>query len=184
MQGLRLRWCDKHQQAEGRKARHSSIALPGWFGSHRDVHEFISTLSKQERDALAAPDFPADIGRELALLDLSDDDRAIVWRRNTLVGVFGPGKFVVWKWPRDVRVESFNVSSSLLRPFDRVRLLAISDAAALAAWVRAEGFGGALLAVRAVDPGRMVDQSRDPLSRLAPLSRPAHRQAKAGSGAR
>lgn len=55
----------------------------------------------------------------LVVVDLSDHQRALVWKDNRLANILGPGRFAFWKEPYDVKVEVFDVNEF---KFDHPRL--------------------------------------------------------------
>jgi regulator of protease activity HflC (stomatin/prohibitin superfamily) len=58
----------------------------------------------------------------LIVVDLTDDERALVWRNGRLLHVLGPGRHAYWKIPHAVTVETFDVKSFRL---DHPKLAAI-----------------------------------------------------------
>ena len=58
----------------------------------------------------------------LLIVDLAEDQRALVWRDDRLFDVVGPGRHAYWKQPFALRVETFRESD--LR-FEHPRLNAV-----------------------------------------------------------
>ncbi len=64
----------------------------------------------------------AEVRDALRVVDLKDDERALLWKDGRLAYVLGPGRHAFWRTPHRLEVEVFNVSDF---KFDHVRLEAI-----------------------------------------------------------
>lgn len=98
--------------------------LPGlWLGmdrlqivgvdATRFVHPDLATLVRQP-----------ELRERLVVLDLAEDQRALVWRDGRILDLVGPGLFAYWREPHTVRVETFSVAD--LR-FQHAQLDAVLD---------------------------------------------------------
>ena len=50
-----------------------------------------------------------DVAAQLVIVDLKDDQRALVWKDGRLGWILGPGRHAFWKAPAKLDVETFNV---------------------------------------------------------------------------
>ncbi len=64
----------------------------------------------------------AEVRDALRVVDLKDDERALLWKDGRLAYILGPGRHAFWRTPHRLEVEVFNVSDF---KFDHVRLEAI-----------------------------------------------------------
>ncbi len=64
----------------------------------------------------------AEVRDALRVVDLKDDERALLWKDGRLAYVLGPGRHAFWRTPHRLEVEVFNVNDFR---FDHVRLEAI-----------------------------------------------------------
>lgn len=64
----------------------------------------------------------------LTVVDLAEDQRAIVWRNDRLYDFVAAGRFAYWNAPYTLKVETFSVSESEFRHDQRDAILAMSAA--------------------------------------------------------
>jgi len=69
---------------------------------------------------------------ELLILDLEEDQRAIVWRRGRMHGLYGPGRHAFWRGrngsdTNQVRAEVFSTAQVMFRHPQKAALLAHAD---------------------------------------------------------
>ncbi len=78
----------------------------------RDRVEIMDTLHTRFEHPLAdvLVTQPA-LQRELTVVDLSDHERAIVWKDDRIACVLGPGRHAFWKTPYALTVERFDVDA-------------------------------------------------------------------------
>ncbi len=77
---------------------------------NRDTVEVVSTLSTRfEHPLLDALLAHAALRDALKVVDLTDADRALVWRDGRLLNVLGPGRHAFWRAPYTLDVELFNL---------------------------------------------------------------------------
>ena len=48
---------------------------------------------------------------ELVVVDLADAQRALGWKDERMLGIFGPGRYAFWREPAAIRVEVYDVQS-------------------------------------------------------------------------
>lgn len=77
----------------------------------RDRVEIVNTLDTKFEHALldlmAAEDAVRD---ELMMLDLNDNERALVWKNDRLAYIVGPGRHAFWRSPYELNVESYDIN--------------------------------------------------------------------------
>jgi regulator of protease activity HflC (stomatin/prohibitin superfamily) len=129
-----------------------------WLGIDR--LEIFNTLDSRFRHPLLdllvrTPE----LSERLEVLDLAEDQRALVWRDNRLFDFVGSGLFAYWKRPAKLRVEKFSVDDLIFSHPQLDAVLALEPARRLLAAVDVEPNerllvrnGGALL--RTLGPGR------------------------------
>ena len=91
------------------------------FGAERDVvHKVDITATKftyQRLDILLKND---SLREALQIVDLTDAERAVVWKDGRVAYVLGAGRHAFWKEPFEVRVETFDVNGFRFQiQFDR-----------------------------------------------------------------
>src|SRR5260370_37164650 len=64
----------------------------------------------------------------LILIDLTDDERALVWKNGRLLHILGPGRHAYWKLPHPLAAETFDVKSFPLAHRNRQAILQHPDA--------------------------------------------------------
>lgn len=91
----------------------------------RDRIEVVSTLTTRFEHALldVIVNHP-DVERALQVVDLSDAQRALVWKDNRLTYILGPGRHAFWRTPYRLHVETFNVNDVYFEHADREAVLA------------------------------------------------------------
>src|SRR5712671_3512474 len=84
--------------------------LPGiWFG--RDRLEIVDTLATRFRHSLL--DLlvrQPELRERLEVVDLSEDERALVWRDGRLFDFVSAGLFAYWRQPHKLRVETYSAA--------------------------------------------------------------------------
>lgn len=85
----------------------------------RFVHPLLDVLVADER-----------LRDLLVVVDLAEDERAIVWRDGRLFDFVGAGRFAYWKQPFRVKVETFSVTEGEFRHAQRDAVLAFPPARA------------------------------------------------------
>ncbi len=96
------------------------VLAPGkhWFwgnilSSDRDRVEIVRKLATKFEHAILDPYVKdARLAPLLEVVDLKDDERALVWKDGRLGWILGPGLHAFWKEPRKVEVEVFNVNDA------------------------------------------------------------------------
>jgi regulator of protease activity HflC (stomatin/prohibitin superfamily) len=106
--GLWFRHGDLHRVLEPGVYR-----VPGvWPWSGRDRIEVIDTLRPRfEHDRLRALVRDARLASRLEIVDLKDDERALVWVDGRLGAILAGGLHAFWKAPATIEVERYNVGS-------------------------------------------------------------------------
>lgn len=79
------------------------------FGGHKvQVVDTLATKFSHVRfDALIAEPALAD---RLHVVDLKDDERALIWKDGRLGWILGPGRHAFWKKPAEITVQTYNVN--------------------------------------------------------------------------
>src|SRR2546429_9136172 len=86
-----------------------TYVIPFW-AIVRDRIEVVSTLKTKFEHPLIDVLIKDDRLREqLAVLDLSDTQRALVWKDGRLLTIVGPGRHAFWTAPATIDVETFDV---------------------------------------------------------------------------
>lgn len=86
--------------------------VPGRFFGGRDRVEVLSKLdTKFEHKLLEVLAREPKVADALILVDLKDDQRALVWKDGRLGWVLGPGLHAFWREPFDLKVETFNINA-------------------------------------------------------------------------
>ena len=76
-----------------------------------DCAEIYNTLDmKFEHDMLDVLLQDASLREQLLVVDLTDEQRALVWKDGRLGWILGPGKHAFWNRPFDLKVEVFDVN--------------------------------------------------------------------------
>jgi regulator of protease activity HflC (stomatin/prohibitin superfamily) len=77
----------------------------------RDRIEVVDTLKTKFEHALLADVLLRDVRlrEQLAVADLSDTQRALVWRDGRLFAIVGPGRHAFWTTPAAIAVETYDV---------------------------------------------------------------------------
>lgn len=103
--GLWFRHGDFHRLLEPGHFRRPSP----WFGENKiEVVDRLATKFQHKLlDVLI--DEPA-VAEQLVVVDLDDDQRALVWKDGRLGWLLGPGRHAFWNGPAKLEVETFNVN--------------------------------------------------------------------------
>lgn len=84
--------------------------LPGRFLG-RDSVEVVSTLNPHfEHKMLDVMISDETFRNQTQLVDLKDDERALIWKDGRLLWILGAGRYVFWNRPAKIEVELFNVN--------------------------------------------------------------------------
>ena len=100
------------------------VLQPGrrWVGWNQCV-EVVDTMNTRfEHKRLDLLLENADLRRELAVVDNTDTQRAIVWKDGRAFAIVGPGKAAFWNAPAKIEVEIFDITAVR---FDHPKLPAI-----------------------------------------------------------
>jgi regulator of protease activity HflC (stomatin/prohibitin superfamily) len=107
--------------------------IPFWRVAHDRVEVVDTTKTKFEHpmlDVLLAHGLLRD---QLHVVDLNDQQRALVWRDDRLAHVLGPGRHAFWKAPFAVQVAAYDVAAEFR--FSHPRLAQILQHADAARWL-------------------------------------------------
>ena len=103
--------------------------VPLW-NIERDKIEVVSTLKTRFEHPLLDVLVKDDRLREqLVILDLSDTQRALVWKDERLFAIVGPGRHAFWRTPATIAVEVHDVSAFRFEHGKLQAILAHADAA-------------------------------------------------------
>jgi regulator of protease activity HflC (stomatin/prohibitin superfamily) len=80
-------------------------------------HDSLDTLVENET-----------LRSHLEIVDLSEDDRAVVWRNGCLYDFVGSGRYAYWKTPHTLKVEAFNVAEVEFRHPQRDAIMTMPQA--------------------------------------------------------
>lgn len=122
----------------------------------RDRYEVVNLLAnpKLEHPMLEVLLRDPRLASQLAVVELAENQRALVWRENRLYGVLAPGRHAFWQWPHAVRVEVFEVESLRFEHPQREAVLAHAEARAHLESVEVDPHADVLLLVN----GRLADR--------------------------
>jgi regulator of protease activity HflC (stomatin/prohibitin superfamily) len=90
----------------------------------------------------------------LVIVDLADNERALIWKDGRLGWILGPGRHAFWKHPYKIQVETFDVSKFKFEHAKIEAVLSHSSAARFLDGVRAEAHERVLL----FRDGELVEQ--------------------------
>ncbi len=79
------------------------------FFSHR-VEVIDRMAGKFEHKLLDLLIGEPDVAERLVVVDLKDDERALIWKDGRLGWIVGPGRHAFWKEPAKITVETYNVN--------------------------------------------------------------------------
>lgn len=80
-----------------------------WFGKRRV--EIVNTLNTRfEHGLLDVLIADARLRDELVIVDLHDNQRALVWRDGRLLAIIGPGRHAYWRTPGQIAVDVYDVA--------------------------------------------------------------------------
>ena len=91
---------------------------------------------------------------QLVVVELADDQRALVWKDGRLGWILGPGRHAFWKRPYDLKVETFNVNDFKLEHAKLEAVLGHAGGARYMEGVRVEAHERVLL----YREGELVEQ--------------------------
>jgi len=133
--------------------------VPGrWFG--RDRVEVVNTLrTRFEHRLLDILIDDPKLNELVEIVDLNDDQRAVVWLDGRLGYVIGPGRHAFWRRPYAIAVETFDITDPRFEHKKLDVILSHPDAGALLATVRVASHEQAVVFrngkhLETVDPGR------------------------------
>ena len=128
----------------------------------RDRIEVVNMLATKFEHALldVILNHP-DAQRVLLVVDLSDTQRALVWKDNRLSYIVGPGRHAFWRTPYNLHVETFNVEDVYFEHPQREAVLAHPQARTWLDGVEVSAHEDVLLfhngqLVRKLGPGKHV----------------------------
>ncbi len=79
--------------------------------SMRDKVEIVSTLNtKFEHPLLDVMIADDDVRDALMIVDLNDNERALLWKDDRLAYVLGPGRHAFWRSPASLSVETYDIN--------------------------------------------------------------------------
>lgn len=85
--------------------------LGRYFLFRKDKVEVIDRMSgKFEHKLLDLLVGEADVAEHLVVVDLKDDERALVWKDGRIGWIVGAGRHAFWKEPAKITVETYNVN--------------------------------------------------------------------------
>src|SRR5687767_13791557 len=110
--GLRFRYGDYKQLLEPG----TYWLLSRLWSAKRDTVDVVSTLAtKLEHPMLEAILNPrnadAKLSAQVEVINLSDTQRALIWRDGRLFAIVGPGRHAFWKTPYKLDIETFDVET-------------------------------------------------------------------------
>lgn len=88
--------------------------FPSWlWSSERSRVEIVDTLTapRLEHDLLDLLVRHEAMQEALHVVDLNDDQRALVWKDDRLAAIVGPGRHAYWKSPAKIEVEVFDANT-------------------------------------------------------------------------
>ena len=101
-----------------RRGEFQQLLAPGTYRLWDQPASFGTTIDTVDlrEPRLAHPQLDALIGDPrlrpaLTVVELAEDQRALVWRGRELLDVLGPGRHAYWKTPRPVTVETLDVET-------------------------------------------------------------------------
>lgn len=105
--------------------------MPGRLLGQDQVEVFDRLVSRFEHKLLAVLVTEPALAEQLRLVDLQDDQRALVWRDGRLGWVLGPGRYAFWDGPAVIEVETYNVNDFT---FTHPKIEAILDSPGAPRW--------------------------------------------------
>ena len=139
--GLWFRHGDLHRVLE--PGAHHIWSIPG---TRANVFEKVDTLRPQlEHARLQALVRDARLASRLKVVDLKDDERALVWLDRRLGAILGSGVHAFWNTPATIDVERFSVNEPRFEHARLESILAFSGAARFFIGVRVESHERVLL---------------------------------------
>ena len=115
-----------------RPLRAGTYRIPIWR-IRKDRIEVVSTLkTKFEHTLLDVLVRDERLRDELAIIDLTDTQRALVWKDGRLFAIVGPGRHAFWKVPADLAIETYAIDEFR---FAHAKLATIVQHADAAKWL-------------------------------------------------
>ncbi len=122
----------------------------------RETVEVVSTLETEfEHPLLESIVRDPALRAELAVVELAEHQRALVWKDGRLVSVLGPGVFAYWNAPAKIEVETFDVTGLRFTHARVEAIVAHPDAKAYLEAVEVEPHMEVLLLVNGELAGRL-----------------------------
>lgn len=82
------------------------------WSRQRDTVEIVDTLTTRfEHKRLDYLLEEPTLRDQLLVVDLADNERALLWKDERLVQILGPGRYAYWRVPYRLRVETFDVNA-------------------------------------------------------------------------
>ncbi|MEM6533481.1 MAG: slipin family protein [Myxococcota bacterium] len=111
----------------GQAAETETRWLPVWSKTRIDVVDTRGVwLSHEQLEEVAKSDT---LGKELLVLDLREEQRAMIWRDGRSFAMLGPGLHVLWQNLADVKVELFELTESVRLEHEKLATLMRAPAA-------------------------------------------------------
>lgn len=119
-------------------ARFEAVLGPGRYAYWRrpaklEIQLFDTLEPRFEHSKLEALVEVPELRDELLVVDLSDAQRALVWKDSRLVSILGPGRYAYWRRPSKIRVEIFDATDFR---FEHDRLDSVMSNSDAARWLR------------------------------------------------
>ena len=122
-----------------------------WGGRLERFNTLETEFKHRLLDVLVADE---QVRAQLVLVELADDQRALVWKDGRLGWILGPGRHAFWKRPYDLKVETFNVNDFKLEHAKLEAVLGHAGGARYMEGVRVEAHERVLL----YREGELVEQ--------------------------
>ena len=98
-----------------------------WF-SNDELQKVDTLKTRFEHPLLDVLIGNAPLREELEIVDLADNDRAIVWKDDRVLAIVGPGRHTYWKRPAKIAVETFAIDGVRFTHAKLNAILAHADA--------------------------------------------------------
>jgi hypothetical protein len=95
-----------------------------WSGARDQVEVYNTLLTRFEHPLLDVLVAHPEVERALLIVDLADNQRALVWKDSRLVYVLGPGRHAFWRTPARLHVETFEIGGVFFEHAQREAILA------------------------------------------------------------
>ncbi|MHC5065338.1 MAG: slipin family protein [Planctomycetota bacterium] len=114
----------------------------------RDQIEIVDTLKSRFRhQRLEALVLEEQLQSYMHIVDLNDEQRALIWKDGRLAEILGPGRYVYWKQPSSIQVEVFDSQDLRFEHSKLDTILSNSEASSWLQAIRVEDHEKALLFV-------------------------------------